>query len=126
VMAFQSYTKDFAALAHDTIAKGNTAVLLVSKHPEAFASLQLANYARASRRWRWARGGLLNLSRVFPNTAGAMITLIGYLEHLRLKQLELCYRFALDYFYWLGAETALRENRVAGYGLMSLSTSVES
>lgn len=125
-VAFQSYTKDFAALARDTIAKGKTAVLLASKHPDAFASLQLANYAQDSWRWRWARAGLLKLTGLCPYTAGGVIALTGWLERLRLKRLDLFYRFALDYFYWLGAESAMRENRRAGHGLESLSAKVES
>lgn len=125
-VAFQSYTKDFAALARDTIAKGRTAVLLASKHPDAFASLQLANYAQASWRWRWARAGLLKLTGLCPSTAGGVIALTGWLERLRLKRLDLFYRFALDYFYWLGADAAMRENRRAGRGLASLSARVES
>lgn len=125
-VAFQSYTKNFAALAHDSIAKGKTAVLLASKHPDAFSSLQLANYAKASWRWRWARAGLLKLTGLCPLASGGVIALTGWLERLRLKRLDLFYRFALDYFYWLGVESAMQANRRSGHGLVSLSARAES
>src|SRR5579864_5045934 len=47
-LARQSYAKTFPELARDTIAKGNTAVLLVGKHPEAFHELKLATFHDAS------------------------------------------------------------------------------
>ncbi len=119
-LAYQHYTKDFAALARDTIAKGRTAVLLASKHPEALSALQLSSYHRGSRQWRWARSSLLMLSRLWPATPNQLIAIMHQLERRRVKRLYLYYRFMLDYFYWLGAQTALRENRHSGLGLISL------
>ena len=113
-VAYQCYAKDFSGLAYDTIAKGQTAVLLASKHPAAYASLQLANYAQGSFKWRWTRAGLLALSRLWPWGPRGMITLVGWLEKRQAKQIPLYYRFALDYCYFLGAQSALRENRRAG------------
>jgi GT2 family glycosyltransferase len=124
-LAFQSYTKDFAMLARDTIAKGKTAVLLASKHPEAFASLELANYKQASRRWQWARSALLKSTRLVSHTADAVMALFGLLERSHVRQPELLYRFILDYFYWLGAESAMQENRRTGHGLVSLSARID-
>lgn len=119
-LAHQHYSKDFTALAHDTIAKGRTAVLLASKYPETFPDLQLALYAQGSHRWRWLRAGLLALSRIWAGTPDAVIAFISRLEGRRPKQLPLFYRLALDYCYWLGAQAALRENRCIGRGLTSL------
>jgi len=116
-LARQHYSKDFAGLARDTIAKGRTAVLLASKHPEALPDLQLSAYEQGSWRWRLARAGLLTLSRWWPSTPHTVIALIQRLEQRQVKHLHLYYRFVLDYLYWLGAQTALRENRRAGQGL---------
>jgi hypothetical protein len=119
-LAYQHYSKDFAALARDTIAKGKTAVLLASKHPDAVPELQLSAYDQASWRWRSVRAVLLTASRLCSSTPEKVIAIIHHLERRRDGQLHLYYRFALDYMYWLGARTALRENRQAGRGLTSL------
>jgi glycosyltransferase involved in cell wall biosynthesis len=119
-LARQHYSKDFAGLARDTIAKGRTAVLLASKHPEALPDLQLSAYEQGSWRWRLARAGLLTLSRWWPSTPNTVIALIQRLEQHQVKRLHLYYRFVLDYLYWLGAQTALRENQHTGQGLTVL------
>jgi|SRR5579859_872378 len=125
-LAYQHYTKDFVALARDTIAKGQTAVLLASKHPETLPELQLSAYAQGSRRWRWLRAGLLALSRYWAQTPQAIAGLISWLERRRLKSLPLIYRLALEYFYWMGAQTALSDNGRAGIGLSALPRRVET
>jgi GT2 family glycosyltransferase len=125
-LAYQHYTKDFAALARDTISKGQTAVLLASKHPETIAELQLSAYANGSRRWRWLRASLLGLSRQWVAVPEGVAAGIGWLERRRVKGLQLYYRLALDYFYWVGAEAALRENKRFGRGLRSLAGLVHS
>jgi len=119
VLAHQHYSKDFAALARDTIAKGRTAVLLASKHPEALPDLQLSAYKQNTWRWRLARAGLLTLSRWSPSTPDRVIGLVGRLEQLQVRQLHMYYRFVLDYLYWLGAQMTLRENQHTGQGLTS-------
>lgn len=124
-LAYQHYSKDFTALAHDTIAKGRTAVLLASKHPEAFRDLQLSTYARGSRQWRLLRTELLWLGWLWPGTSGGVIRFITWLEQRRPAQLPLYYRYALDYCYWLGAQAALCTNRHVGRGLTSLTGRVE-
>jgi GT2 family glycosyltransferase len=119
-LARQHYSKDFAGLARDTIAKGRTAVLLASKHPEALPDLQLSAYKQSSWRWRLARAGLLTLSRWWLATPHTVIALIQRLEQRHVKHLHRYYRFVLDYLYWLGAQTALRENQHSGQGLAAL------
>ncbi len=77
-VAYQHYSKDFAALAQDTIAKGQTAVLLTDKHPDALAELRLNTFDQGSWRWRWARNVLLSLSRVvtmLPRISIAFVSL---------------------------------------------------
>ncbi len=125
-VAYQHYTKGFAALAHDTIAKGRTSVLLGSKHPEALAELRLSAYTQVSRKWRGVRAGLLGLSRLWSGTPDAVIRGIGWLEGRRSARLGLYYQLALDYFYWLGAFGALRDNRRAGQGMTALPHRIRS
>ena len=115
-LAHQHYSKDFAGLAQDNIAKGRTAVLLASKHPDALPDLQLSAYQQGSWRWRLARVCLLTLSRWWPSTPNKVIALMRRLEQRQVKHLHLFYRFVLDYLYWLGAQTALRENQRSGQG----------
>jgi GT2 family glycosyltransferase len=115
-VAHQHYSKDFAALAHDTRAKGRTAVLLATKHPEALADLQLGSYQRGSWRWRWTRSWLLTISHRWPPMPEKIIAFIDWLERCQSKRLHLAYRFTLDYLYWLGVQQALRENRQHGLG----------
>jgi GT2 family glycosyltransferase len=123
-LAYQHYSKDFAALAHDTIAKGRTAVLLAGKHPEVSAGLQFNAYDQGSWRWRWVRAALLTLSRVWSPTPDASIAIVKRLEQWQVERLHLYYRFVLDYLYWLGVQTALRENRRTSQGLASLKQQV--
>ena len=120
-VAYQHYSKDFVALAQDTIAKGRTAILLASKYPEAMIGLQLSLDDRNSVRWRGVRNLLLTLSRWWPATPDKIIAFIVWLEQRKMKHLHLYYRFVLDYLYWLGVKQALRENRQTGLGLTSLS-----
>lgn len=119
-LARQHYSKDFAALARDTISKGRTAVLLASKHPDALPNLQLSAYQQASWRWRAVRAGLLALSQWSPSTPDKVITLTERLERHRVRRIHLTYRFVLDYLYWLGVRMALSQNRSTGSGLISL------
>jgi len=119
-LAFQHYTKDFCALARDTIAKGQTAVLLASKHPETLPELQLSQYKGASFPWRLLRGAMLRLARHWPRVPLLVVATARALEPLAPGR-WLRYRLTLDYCYWVGAEAALCENRRAGQGLRSLA-----
>ena len=40
-LSYQGYSKDFAALARDCIARGRTAVVFAGEHPQVFADLKL-------------------------------------------------------------------------------------
>ncbi|HJY80210.1 MAG TPA: glycosyltransferase family 2 protein [Candidatus Binatia bacterium] len=122
-LAHQHYTKDFAALARDNIAKGRTAVLLAMKYPQTYYHLKLSMYAQGSRIWRFLRAWLLQLSRAWAQIPEWVIFFITWLERRRSARFHYCCFLALDYFYWLGARSALRENSGAGQGLTSLATS---
>jgi GT2 family glycosyltransferase len=112
--AEQHYTKGFRALARDNIAKGQTAVLLASKHPSALPDLKLSTYSQAWVKWRLLRALLLHLSRAWPGAPDRVIQLMEWIERRRPARLNQYYMLALDYFYWLGALAALRDNRHTG------------
>jgi GT2 family glycosyltransferase len=114
-LAYQDYKKDFAALARDCIARGRTAVLFAGKHPEVFDKLKLSTYRQAPRTWRLLRAGLLGLSRLQVGTPGGVCLAIACLERRRPARLHYYYTQALDYFYWLGVRSALREQPYAGH-----------
>ncbi len=101
-LAIQHYEKDFAALAMDHIDKGKTSNLLFQKHPDALPELKLNTGYQESRKWRLLRAGLLRLSRRWKKTPEVVIRFMTWLELRRPAQLDLYYRLALDYFYWLG------------------------
>lgn len=108
-LAYQHYTKDFPALARDTVAKGRTAVLLAQKHRDALAGLKLSTYHQASPRWRLARAGLLAASRVCGGVPTMVERFVVWLEHRRPERLHSYYELALDYYYWLGARAAIAD-----------------
>jgi hypothetical protein len=122
-LAYQHYTKDFAALARDTIAEGQTAVLLASKHPETYCDLKLSTYHQGSFKWFMVRKALINLSKVWVGIADWVVLYVSWTEKNRSPWFRYYCYLALDYFYWLGAWSALRENRKAGRGLTSLTRS---
>lgn len=110
-IAYQSYTKDFAGLARDHIAKGQTSVLLVRLHPETLPDLKLNTYDQGSHLWRFLRASLLTASRVWPSTPGYIIRGVQWLEQRRPPRLHLLYDRVLDYCYWLGVQTARGKQR---------------
>lgn len=119
--AVQTYAKDFDALARDRRSAGRTAVLLASKHPETFAALRLAAYGETPPLKRLIRSLALGISGSGCWLPWAVVRVIRRLERWDSPLLRLCYPVAMDYFYWLGARAAVRENRAAGRGLLSLS-----
>lgn len=121
-LAHQHYTKDFAALARDNMAKGATALLLAGKQAGTFHALKLSTYEQGSRKWRVLRASLLELSRIWVRTPDRLIVFMTWLEQRRPRRLHLYYGLALDYFYWLGVRSALRENHRTGQGPTSLDT----
>ena len=110
-LAYQNYTKDFAHLAQDNIAKGRTAVLLTRKHPEAWRHLRLSTYNNHSLRWRALRSVALAAGRTWPATAGAVVSLVEWAAKHYPARSGLLYEMALDYFFWLGARAELSDSR---------------
>ena len=115
--AWQRYTKDFAALSRDTVAKGRTAVLLARKHPGSFDDLKLGTYGHAPWVVRQIREALLRLGERQPAFPEAIIRFVMWLERFPVFSTEAAYVQVLGYFYWMGARAALREHQDAGSGL---------
>lgn len=108
-LAHQYYTKNFAGLAGDSIAKGRTAVQLARKHPETLPHLKLGTVAQTSRARRVACGTLLGLTRVWPGLSRVLVAAMGVLSRWPRLPLDRCYELTLDYFYWLGVRAESRD-----------------
>jgi GT2 family glycosyltransferase len=107
--ARQHYTKTFAQLARDNIAKGQTAVLLAAKHPECLADLKLSTFRHGSWKWRALRALLLRASERWPRTPDRVSRFVEWrLQRRRPRDLQRYFALSLDYFYWVGARAAER------------------
>jgi GT2 family glycosyltransferase len=107
--AQQHYTKTFAQLARDNIAKGQTAVLVAVKHPECVADLKLSTYQQASWKWRALRAILLRASERWPRTPDRVSGFVEWLQRRNPRGLQRYFALSLDYFYWVGARIAERD-----------------
>ena len=105
-LARQHYEKDFAALARDSIAKGRTAVLCAHMHPDAVTQQRLGTYGAASLKWRTLRGLLLRASHVVPALPDHVVRLVRWAERRRPARMPKVYALALDYLFWVGAQSA--------------------
>lgn len=119
-LAYQRYPKSFAGLARDNISKGRTAVLLASKRPDAVWDLKLGTFGEGSLRWRLVRQAMLWIGRFWPGLSDLVIRLVELLERRNPPRMDVYYSLAFDYFYWLGALAALRENWRRRRGLTTL------
>jgi GT2 family glycosyltransferase len=119
-MAYHHCGKDFAALAVDSISRGRTAVLMASKHPEVLGESTLGTYRQWSRKWRLVRTVLLKASEAFSGLPRWIVSVVQRIERVKPTWIPKCCLFGLDYFFWLGAFSAIRENRARGQGLTAL------
>lgn len=108
-LAYQSYTKDFAALARDSTDKGRTAVLLAAKHPETRDELKLNAANLGSPLRRRILSGLTMMTGAWPGMPAAVVSAMSMLGRTRRAGLDSAYGVALDYFYLLGARAARQE-----------------
>jgi GT2 family glycosyltransferase len=130
-IALQHYEKEFADFARDCMARGRTAVLFARKHPDVESRLQLAAYRTGPRGWRITRSVMLLLTRALPALPEWVIGAMQWLERRRPSRLPGLYRRSLDYFFWVGARSALRESARRpllpmrlGIGLLALAALV--
>jgi GT2 family glycosyltransferase len=108
-LAHQHYEKTFAAFARDGIARGRTAVLFASKHPDIVDRIKLSEFHSGPWRWRALRGLLLRASRVTDRVPAWVVGGVGRLERHEPARLDKYYTMAIDYLYWYGALGAMRE-----------------
>jgi GT2 family glycosyltransferase len=120
-MALQHYEKDFAGLARDSRSKGRTLVLTHWKHPEEFGVFDLRRFhaespkwVERSPKWKLLRGALLVASRFGPAVGSLVVRGVQYLEARRGGLLGVGYLFAIDFFFWDGVASAVREGPPAG------------
>ncbi|HEX3042938.1 MAG TPA: glycosyltransferase [Solirubrobacterales bacterium] len=113
-LAHQEYGKDLGGLQRDTLAKGETTVLLARSHPEVFGDLRLATPDDGSRPWLAARSLLLWATRRSPAVTGAIFAVASLLERLGAWRSPLFYRAVLDYAFWAGVDAALAESEDRG------------
>jgi glycosyl transferase family 7 (putative galactosyltransferase) len=111
--AQQHYEKTFAAFAPDGIARGRTAVLFAGKHPAVVDRIKLSEYHHGPLKWRALRELLLRLGRVTDRVPGWVIAMVQWLEQREPARLDRYYTMAIDYLYWYGALSAMREQRAA-------------
>jgi GT2 family glycosyltransferase len=108
-VAYQHYTKDFAALARDSIAKGRTAVLLAQKHPATRGQLRLGAVTRGP----WLRRALMRLAlsvtRAWPRTLDAVVAIGPILSQVPGPGRMTVLRLALDCCYFAGVRAAERD-----------------
>jgi GT2 family glycosyltransferase len=108
-LACQYYTKDFPELARDNVAKGMTAVLLATKHPEAASELKLSARHLGS---RWRRGVLKALvctTRRWPVVLRGVARTMRAASRMNAPLPDTCHALAADYFFLLGAIVAWSE-----------------
>jgi GT2 family glycosyltransferase len=113
-LAHQHYEKSFAAFARDGIARGRTAVLFAAKHPAIVDRIKLSEYGQWPWRWRTLRALLLRLDRVSARVPDAVVAAVERVERLEPARMDKYYSMAIDYLYWHGAFSALREQRSGG------------
>ncbi|MEP7359121.1 MAG: glycosyltransferase family 2 protein [Anaerolineales bacterium] len=119
-ISYQHHTKDMAELLRDRLAEGRTEVAMVSKHPELWPATQLSEYTHASPGLRAARSFLLTTGRLVPGFSAALAHGLAWLDGRGLAWPDRWYVLAMGYYYWLGADQAVRANRRTGQGLTQL------
>jgi len=107
-IAYQTYDKDFAGLASDTVSKGRTAVLLARKHPGARRQLKLGGAERVPLVRRLLVGTLLLATRLLPSVRERVVRTMTTLGHRDRAIALRLYAPVLDYLYWYGVREATR------------------
>jgi GT2 family glycosyltransferase len=107
----QHYSDDYRGVARKTINTGKNSIHLVSTYPETFNELKLIEYNFTGWKWRALRLTLIWLSILVPMTTNLIIFLVDQIGKRKPQSFPECNGLAMDYFFWLGVWTALRNNR---------------
>ncbi len=109
-VAIHEYDKDFAAASRDAEARGRSAVIFESLHPDVpalrFAPKDLTPPSIPRRLVRYV---LPRMTTVFPSTRGLVANSVGRLERARSTRLDFAYTLALEYFFLVGLREASRD-----------------
>jgi len=106
-LARQRFDKDVVRAFADAKAKGQTALQVAHKHPEALSELRLGTYLQRSSRWRLARRILLTVSRRSRLAPHLILRPSSWLERSPFELPPLYYDFLFDFAFWLGVEAEL-------------------
>jgi glycosyltransferase involved in cell wall biosynthesis len=107
-VAVQRYHKSLRQLASDELSKGRTAVLFASMHPDALPGLKLTALRAQPTRRRAFRRALLWATQSVPRVSEVILAAMRVGNRFAPLRAQGAYRFALEYFYMLGAELELR------------------
>jgi glycosyltransferase involved in cell wall biosynthesis len=107
-VAVQGYHKSLRQLASDEVSKGRTAVLFASMHPDALPGLKLTALRAQPARRRAFRRALLWATQSVPRVSEVILAAMRGGNRFAPLRAQSAYRFALEYFYMLGAELELR------------------
>jgi glycosyltransferase involved in cell wall biosynthesis len=107
-VAVQRYDKSLRQLASDELSKGRTAVLFASMHPDAMPGLKLTALCAQSARRRALRRALVWTTHVAPPVSELVLQAVRLGDRFVPFASQGVYRFALEYFYMLGAELESR------------------
>jgi GT2 family glycosyltransferase len=111
-LAVQHYEKRLVELAENMLQEGQTAVLFALKHPGILPQLELGTWMERSFRHRFALTALIASTRLLPVLRNTAIGVVARLEKRRSAGLRRHYGRLLEYLFWLGADRALRTQRV--------------
>jgi GT2 family glycosyltransferase len=104
--ARQYYTKGFDELARDNVAKGMTAVLLITKHPEATSEVKLSAPNLGSTWRRLVLRALVRTTRRWPVVMRGVKKGMHAANRLNAPLPDTVHALASDYFFLLGATVA--------------------
>jgi glycosyltransferase involved in cell wall biosynthesis len=110
-LARQHFDKDLVRTLRDAWSKGQTAVLVARKHPDALPELRLGTYNQAGPRWRLLRSVLLTASRHSWLPPRLLTRLTLQLERRGVRLPRRYFDLLLDFFFWIGVEQALQDSR---------------
>lgn len=108
-VARQHYSKNFAALAHDSIAEGRNSVYLARKHSDASGELKLATRQEGPLSLRLLRDALLALADFWTGFPWLVVRATEWLEAIQPGFMNAYYPLAQGFFYWIGVRDAMRE-----------------
>jgi len=107
--AMQYIEKDFPGFAEYIIERGKISVPYTLDYPGTFPYRRICVYNIGSLKWRLFRNGLVWMSGIFPQFPALVARLVKRLEKIAPGRMNRYYSLSLDYYFWLGVSTALKQ-----------------